>query len=184
MKMFSTLLLAMTMLMSCTLNAKENDKSMTQEESGKILFINGSPNADGNTAALAKVLLEGREYETLNLNDYRINFYGQKLEGDQFEVVLDKMKKADIVVMGSPVYWHNICASVRGFIERFYGFVPEGTFKGKRFFFLYQGAAPTQMMIDGGEYTMKRFAMMYGFSYEGMANDTNEAKNLKSKLEK
>lgn len=94
MKMFSTLMLAMTMLMSCTLNAKENDKSMTQEESGKILFINGSPNADGNTAALAKVLLEGRKYETLNLNDYRINFYGQKLEGDQFEVVLDKMKKA------------------------------------------------------------------------------------------
>lgn len=124
---------------------------MTQEETGKILFINGSPNADGNTAALAKVLLEGREYETLNLNDYRINFYGQKLEGDRFEVVLDKMKKADIVVMGSPVYWHNICASVRGFIERFYGFVPEGTFKGKRFFFLYQGAAPTQMMIDDGE---------------------------------
>lgn len=75
MKMFSTLMLAMTMLMSCTLNAKENDKSMTQEESGKILFINGSPNADGNTAALAKVLLKGTEYETLNLNDYRINFY-------------------------------------------------------------------------------------------------------------
>lgn len=147
MKMFSTLMPAMTMLMSCTLNAKENDKSMTQEETGKILFINGSPNADGNTAALAKVLLEGRAYETLNLNDYRINFYGQKLEGDRFEVV------------------------------------PEGTFKGKRFFFLYQGAAPTQMMIDDGVYTMKRFAMMYGFSYEGMANDTNEAKNLKNKLE-
>ena len=28
--------------------------------------------------------LEGKEYETLNLTDYRINFYGQTLEGDQF----------------------------------------------------------------------------------------------------
>ena len=77
----------------------------------KILFINGSPNRDGNTAALAKVLLEGREYETLNLNDYRLNFYGQTLEGDQLDELIAKMKHADIIVMGSPVYWHNICAA-------------------------------------------------------------------------
>ena len=98
----------------------------------KILFINGSPNRDGNTAALAKVLLEGRKYETINLNDYRLNFYGQKLEGDQLDEVIAKMKEADIVVMGSPVYWHNICASVRTLMERFYGYVPDGEFKGKR----------------------------------------------------
>ena len=40
-----------------------------------ILFVNGSPNRDGNTAALAKALIGGRPYTTLNLNDYRINFY-------------------------------------------------------------------------------------------------------------
>ena len=28
----------------------------------KILFINGSPNKNGNTAALAETLLEGKEY--------------------------------------------------------------------------------------------------------------------------
>lgn len=186
MKTLSTLLLGLTLLMSCTLNAKENDKTMTQKEttSEKILFINGSPNRNGNTAALAEALLEGKDYETLNLNDYRINFYGQTLEGDQFEEVLEKMKEANVVVMGSPVYWHNICASVRGFIERFYGPVPENTFKGKQFFFLYQGAAPTKMMIDDGEYTISRFAAMYGFTYEGMANDAKEARELRSKLKK
>ena len=148
----------------------------------KILFINGSPNRDGNTAALAKVLLEGRKYETINLNDYRLNFYGQKLEGDQLDEVIAKMKEADIVVMGSPVYWHNICASVRTLMERFYGYVPDGEFKGKRLFFVYQGAAPTKMMIDDGEYSMNRFAGMYGFSYEGMATSKSEAKTLKGKL--
>ena len=35
-----------------------------------ILFINGSPNKNGNTAALAAELLKGHEYETLNLTDY------------------------------------------------------------------------------------------------------------------
>ena len=38
------------------------------------------------------------------------------------------------------------------------------------------------MMIDDGEYTMSRFAGMYGFSYEGMATNKSEAKALRSKL--
>lgn len=163
-------------------NEKQTTTTNKEEKMEKILFVNGSPNRDGNTAALAKVLLEGRQYETLNLNDYRLNFYGQTLEGDQLDKVIEKMKEADIVVMGSPVYWHNICASVRTLMERFYGYLPENTFSGKRFFFLYQGAAPTKMMIDDGEYSMSRFARMYGFTYEGMATSKSEAKELQSKL--
>ena len=42
-----------------------------------ILFINGSPNKNGNTAALAAVLLKDHEYETLGLTDYTIGAYGQ-----------------------------------------------------------------------------------------------------------
>ena len=34
-----------------------------------ILFVNAIPNKNGNTAALAKTLLAGEEYETLNLID-------------------------------------------------------------------------------------------------------------------
>lgn len=161
-----------------------NPKGMNNNENKKekILFVNGSPNCDGNTAALAKVLLEGKEYETLQLTDYRINFYGQTLDDDQFDEVYKKMLDADVVVMGSPVYWHNICASMRTLLERFYGPIEPGTFKGKRLFFLYQGAAPTKMMIDDGEYTMSRFAEMYGFTYEGMATSKSEAKTLSEKL--
>ena len=33
-----------------------------------ILFINGSPNKNGNTAALAKKLLAGKEYKTISLS--------------------------------------------------------------------------------------------------------------------
>lgn len=148
----------------------------------KILFINGSPNKDGNTAALAKILLEGQEYETLALCDYQINFYGQNRSGDQLDEIIAKMKDADVVVIGSPVYWHNICASVRAVMERFYGYLEDGAFRGKRLFFIYQGAAPTKKMLEDGEYSMSRFAGMYGFSYEGMATDRNEAKQLRAKL--
>ena len=175
-------LFAATAFALCKSSNKESMKQKNAQQTEKILFINGSPNRDGNTAALAKELLEGKEYETIALTDYRINFYGQTLEGDQFDEVFKKMQEADVVVMGSPVYWHNICASMRTLLERFYGPVEPGTFKGKKLFFLYQGAAPTKMMIDDGEYTMSRFAGMYGFSYEGMATNKSQAKALRSKL--
>lgn len=170
----------LSFLVACA-SCMTNDETM-DKHAEKILFINGSPNRDGNTAALAKVLLEGKEYETINLTGYRINVYGQELEGDQFDEVRKKMMEADIVVMGSPAYWHNICASVRALLERFYGSVEPGSFRGKRLYFIYQGAAPTKMMLDDGEYTMSRFAEMYGFSYEGMANDKSQARVLKEKL--
>ena len=98
----------------------------------KILFINGSPNKDGNTKALADTLLKGHEYETLNLVDYQIGVYGQKIAGDQFGEVLDKVKKADVLVIGSPMYWHNICGAVRTMLDRFYGPVTSGSLKGKK----------------------------------------------------
>ena len=123
-------LCAMLLMLVAGASCKRNNKSMNNQidKQEKILFINGSPNREGNTAALAKVLLEGKEYETLNLTDYRINVYGQILDGDQFDEVYKKMKDADIVVMGSPVYWHNICASVRVLLERFYGPIEPGSF--------------------------------------------------------
>ena len=63
----------------------------------KILFINGSPNKKGNTAALAEALLAGKEYEILNLTDYRIGSYGQTFEDDQLVEVIAKMKEAEAV---------------------------------------------------------------------------------------
>ena len=92
-----------------------------------ILFINGSPNKNGNTAALAAELLKDHEYETLNLTDYTIGAFGQNLPGDELNAVIAAMKKADTIVIGSPVYWHNICGSVRNVLDRFYGKVENGS---------------------------------------------------------
>ncbi len=148
----------------------------------KILFINGSPNQNGNTAALASALLKGKKYETLNLTDYRIGSYGQKFEDDQFDAVIAKMKAADMIVIGSPLYWHNICGAVRNMLDRFYGPVENGSFSGRTLYFLFQGAAPEKWMLDAGDYTMKRFAALYGMQYAGMATNQSEAIKLAGKL--
>lgn len=142
------------------------------------LFINGSPNKDGNTAALANALLKGRAYETLNLTDYRVSVYGQELPGDQFTEILSKMKEANVIVLGSPLYWHNICGSIRTLLDRFYGPVSQGELKGRKLVFLFQGAAPEKWMLDAGEYTIKRFADLYGMDYMGMVTSKAEAKDV------
>ena len=147
-----------------------------------ILFINGSPNKNGNTAKMAAELLKNQTYETLNLVDYRINAYGQDLPGDQLDAVLEKIKQADVLVVGSPVYWHNICGSVRNVRDRFYGKVSQGSLSGKKLFFIFQGAAPETWMIEAGEFTMKRFAALYGLTYVGMAKNAKEAGNLAASL--
>ena len=144
----------------------------------RILFINGSPNKTGNTAQLAEKLLGGRKYETLNLTDYRIGSYGQNFSDDELDIVISKMKEADVIVIGSPLYWHNICGSVRNVLDRFYGLVSEKDLKGRDMYFLFQGVAPEKWMLEAGEYTMKRFAGLYVMNYRGMATDKTEAVKL------
>ena len=69
----------------------------------KILFINGSPNKNGNTAGLAETLLADKAYETLNLTDYKIYSYGQDFADDELDFVISKMKKAD-VFLKNPIF--------------------------------------------------------------------------------
>ena len=82
------------------------------------------------------------------------------------------MRQADTIVIGSPVYWHNICGSVRNVLDRFYGKVENGSLSGRRLY------APEQWMLEAGEYTMKRFAALYGMTYGGMATNKSEAEKL------
>lgn len=147
-----------------------------------ILFINGSPNKNGNTARLAAKLVGNKAYEVLNLVDYRLYSYGQNFADDQFLEIVEAMKAADTVVIGSPVYWHNMCGSVRNLIDRFYGPVSQGELKGRKFVFLFQGAAPEAWMLEKAEYTMNRFARMYGMEYVGMATNSSEASKLSGKI--
>lgn len=147
-----------------------------------ILFINGSPNKNGNTASLAKILMKGQSYDTLNLVDLKIYAYGQHFADDQYQEVIQAISSHDVIVIGSPLYWHSMSGAIRNVLDRAYGVVSNGQFQGKKLFFLFQGAAPTQEQLAAGEYTMNRFATMYGMEYQGMASSRLEAEILAAKL--
>ena len=147
-----------------------------------ILFINGSPNKEGNTVKLAENLLEGKEYDTLHLVDYKIYSYGQKYEDDQFMDVIDRMKQADMIVLGSPIYWHSMSGAVRNLLDRSYGVISEDTFQGKKLFFIFQGASPTKEQLAAGDYTTGRYALLYGMDYQGMATNKKEVQELAKRI--
>ena len=148
----------------------------------KALFINGSPNKDGHTVHLAEALLAGQVYDTLHLVDYKIYCYGQEFEDDEFSKVLTAIRQADTIVIGSPVYWHNLSGAVRNLLDRLYGALNKQSLTGKRLFFLFQGAAPDKWMIEAGEYSVRIFTQLYGLDYMGMATTTAQAKELAQKL--
>lgn len=146
-----------------------------------ILFICGGEK-DGNTSALGRELLKGHDFDQLDLADHKVYDYGQRFDDDQFDEVLARFKKADTIVLGSPVYWHDLSGMTRNLLDRFYGPVPEGSMAGKRLFFVFQGAAPTPAMLERAEYTVSRFAGLYGMEYMGMATNVREAVELAMRL--
>ncbi|OUO90908.1 FMN reductase [Gordonibacter sp. An230] len=99
----------------------------------KVLAINGSARKDGNTSILIdrlfeKLNREGVETEMVQLSGQVIEpcracwaCGGQRNcvhRKDAFREIFDKMKEADGIILGSPVYMANMSANMQAFLER------------------------------------------------------------------
>jgi len=99
----------------------------------KVLGINSSARKGGNTAILINKVFE--ELNKEGIETELIEFAGQVIEPckacwacggqkncvhkkDRFQEVFDKMKEADGILLGSPVYSANISANMQAFLER------------------------------------------------------------------
>jgi multimeric flavodoxin WrbA len=111
----------------------------------KAIGIVGSPRKAGNTEILVKHCLkaiaeEGIETELIQLAGLEIkgcNACGYCFEHplecsikDDFQAIHKKMLAADIIVVGSPVYFGSATALVRGLLERA-GYTSRGKYAGK-----------------------------------------------------
>jgi multimeric flavodoxin WrbA len=102
----------------------------------KILAIIGSPRKNGTITKLAEQILEGaqnnsNQTELLNLYDFKIKpclgdwvcvKLGKCHIKDDFEFVYNKLAEADVVILGSPVYWANISGVMKNFFDRHTGY--------------------------------------------------------------
>lgn len=114
----------------------------------------------------------------MHLVDYKLYSYGQNYPDDQFDEILKEMKQTDIIVIGSPLYWHSMSGAVRNLLDRSNGTVSKEMLDDKKLYFLFQGASPTKEQLAAGDYTMSRYAALYGLDYKGMVTNHKEAENL------
>ena len=107
----------------------------------KIYAINGSPRKNKNTATLLDKVLEGAKKADPDVLAERIDLYSLKYTGcrscfackrkdgasygkcavrDDLYDVLEKLRDADAVVFGSPIYYRTITGQLHAFYERFF----------------------------------------------------------------
>lgn len=101
----------------------------------KVVAINGSPNKDGNTFAAINAVCEQLKKENIECEIIHI---GNKqirgcischqcaikhneecvLQGDDINIWIQKIKEADGLILGSPVYFSAIAGTMKCFLDR------------------------------------------------------------------
>jgi len=113
----------------------------------RVLGVSGSPREGGNTdaavlEALAVASDLGYRVEFQRLDDYRIEHCrgcracmkaGKcAITGDELAAALSLWREADVVILGSPVYWLAPSGLLKDFIDRTHGSYAAGNlFRGK-----------------------------------------------------
>ncbi|MFC2044112.1 flavodoxin family protein [Chloroflexota bacterium] len=100
----------------------------------RIVAIVGSPRPTGNTSylvdqALQEATAHGLETEKIILSQYRINpclghedcsSFSTCKQNDDAPWILDKFSSAKGIILGTPVYYYNMTAQMKAFIDRNY----------------------------------------------------------------
>ncbi len=99
-----------------------------------ILIVLGGGRPNGNTAQLAKAFMQGaaeagHDVELVSLNRLKINgclgcnacrYAKPRVQRDDFNSLVPKIKRADLIVFASPLYFWTLSSKIKAFIERFY----------------------------------------------------------------
>jgi multimeric flavodoxin WrbA len=113
----------------------------------KVLGISGSMRKAGNTAELVGVIL-GRCEESGVRTEF-ISLAGRKIlpclgcekckekkwcviENDDWNEVMEKVMKCDVLVIGSPTYYFDVCGHLKNFIDRTYSLYHDRKLAGKK----------------------------------------------------
>lgn len=124
----------------------------------RIIAISGSPRKK-NTYNMIKTVLSStkgecekiilKEKNIMPCNDCRSchNVHKCILKDDMAEIY-DKLKKADIIVLGSPTYFHNVSGPMKNFMDRCLPFYFSRKLEGKKAILLTSGNFEDQLESD------------------------------------
>lgn len=127
-----------------------------------VLVLQGSPRRDGNTSLLAEAFADGARLhnavETLAVCDARVHpcigcnaCYSREgrtcFRRDGMDAIYEKMRRVDVLVLASPVYFYGVSAQLKTVIDRFHAPVRD-TFPLKRLGLILVGAATLPGLFD------------------------------------
>lgn len=128
-------------------NGQSRNASASSSKPKKVVIISSSPSKGGNSDLLCDEFLRGaqeagHDVEKIFLNDLDIQYirvsdnYRDRNLGinDDALMVVDKMIKADVIVMATPIYFDNMCGQMKTMIDRV--FEREREVKNKEFYFI------------------------------------------------
>jgi len=153
----------------------------------KRIFLNASQNRDGKTASLARITFKGLDYKTVNLVDFHIDQIGQKSSRDEHQKVIEQIAHADVLVIGTPVYWSDMTGYLKTFIDRLTDIVDEpldsdqAPLKGADVYLIVQGIDPKDA-IPGITTVVEHVCRRFFMNYKGLIRNQSEAKNVNATL--
>ncbi len=148
----------------------------------QVLILNGSPRPNGNTKQMIQAFCEGLDeaghsYQVIDL--CRMNIHGcmaceychEKRQGecmqkDDMQRVYPLLRKAEMLVIASPIYYHGVSGQMKCAIDRFYAVLyPKKPAKLSKVAMFLSSGDPD--MYDGAQFSYQGDFLDY-LGLEGM----------------
>jgi multimeric flavodoxin WrbA len=112
-----------------------------------VMGLSGSMRKEGNTAQLIKVIL--RRCEEAGIQTELVSLAGKKIMPclgcekckekkwcingtDDWNAVAEKVLSCDVLIIGSPTYYYDVCGHLKNFIDRTYSLYHDRKLAGKK----------------------------------------------------
>lgn len=87
----------------------------------KKIIIVGSSRDDGETQKIAIKLSEVKNWDIINLNDYKISYFDYEYKNqtdDYLELMKNISENYDVLIFATPVYWYSMSGVMKVFFDR------------------------------------------------------------------
>ena len=146
-----------------------------------ILGISGSMQPNGNTAYLVKKIIEAATEANAEATCEFVSLGGHHIypctgcfqcrekkecviTNDDWGSIAEKMVECDVLVIGTPVYYYDVCGQMKSFIDRTYSLWHDRKLSGK---YVVTVAVNGDCGADRALETLEGFANAHEFIYAG-----------------
>ena len=150
--------------------------------SKSIVVLSGSPRKGGNTDMLAAAFIEGAEAAGNNVTLYRtadlkiggclgcghcFEEKGVCVQKDDMPPILDAIRKADVLVLASPIYYWSVTAQLKLAIDRMYPLIRVKA-PIQRAAMLLTCGNKSEDVNEGAVFMLSRLCRAYGWDNAGV----------------